>query len=166
MNERVGERGRGKGGEGRGEKDGRGGSGDIVKRGGQGGPSIDGTRHVAHDLSARAVPQAKTIPSIGHSTTSQHNASQAIMDSSDEDTRIMLTMLNNRKKKRKWPIMWCREHFLLRSSRGEIHRPFCSLMTHRDKTLFFNFIRMSYRTYEELKNIVPPHLQPIGCNYQ
>ncbi|GFO30741.1 hypothetical protein PoB_005724600 [Plakobranchus ocellatus] len=40
------------------------------------GPSIDGTRHAAYDLSARAVPQAKIRPSIGHSTTSQHNTSQ------------------------------------------------------------------------------------------
>ncbi|GFN78710.1 hypothetical protein PoB_000521600 [Plakobranchus ocellatus] len=65
-----------------------------------GGPSIDGTRHAAHDLSSRAVPNAKTPPSIGHSTTSHcHNTSQPIMDSSDEDSLIMLTMLNNRKKK-------------------------------------------------------------------
>ncbi|GFO02113.1 hypothetical protein PoB_002861800 [Plakobranchus ocellatus] len=131
-----------------------------------GGPSIDGTRHAAHDLSARAVPQAKTPPSIGHSTTSQHNTSQPIMDLSDEDTLIMLTMLNNRKKKRKRWIVCCREHFLLRSSRGEFHRTFCSLMTRRDETLFFNYIRMSYRTYEELKNLVLPHLQPNGCNYR
>ncbi|GFO32944.1 hypothetical protein PoB_005944900 [Plakobranchus ocellatus] len=104
--------------------------------------------------------------SIGHSTTSQHNTSQPIMDLSDENTLIMLTMLNNRKNKRKRRIMWCREHFLLRSSRGEFHRTFCSLMTRRDETMFFNYIRMSDRTYEELKNLVLPHLQPLGCNYR
>ncbi|GFN87907.1 hypothetical protein PoB_001441300 [Plakobranchus ocellatus] len=66
-----------------------------------GGPSIDGTRNAAHDLLARAVPQAKTPLSIGHSTTSQHYTSQPIMDSSDEDTLIMLTTLNNRKRREK-----------------------------------------------------------------
>ncbi|GFO36069.1 PiggyBac transposable element-derived protein 2 [Plakobranchus ocellatus] len=116
------------------------------------GPSIDGIRHAAHDLSERAVPQAKICPSIGHRTTSQHNTSQPIMDSSDEDTLIMLIMLNNRKKKRKRRIMWCRETLLF-NGRGEFHRTFNSLMTHRDETLFFNYIRMSYRMYEELKNL-------------
>ncbi|GFO31479.1 sodium-independent sulfate anion transporter [Plakobranchus ocellatus] len=127
----------------------------------QGGPSIDGIRYAAHDLSARAVPQAKTSPSIGHSTTSQHNTSQPIMDWSDKYTLVMLTKLNNQKKKTR-RIMWYREHFLLRSSRKELYRTFCSLMTRRDETLLFNNIRMSYRMYEELKNLVLPHLQPIG----
>ncbi|GFO42863.1 hypothetical protein PoB_006936800 [Plakobranchus ocellatus] len=37
------------------------------------------------------------------------------MDSSDEDTLIMLTML----KKRKRRIIWCREHFLLRNTKQQ-----------------------------------------------
>ena len=88
------------------------------------------------------------------------------MDSSVEDTLIMLAILNNHKKKRKKRIMWCREHFLLRSSRGEFHQTFSSLIRRRDETLFFNYLRMSYRTYDELKNLVLPRLQPIGCNYR
>ena len=87
------------------------------------------------------------------------------MDSSDEDTLVALVLLRKQRKKNKRSF-WCREHFLLRNRRGEFQRTFCSLMKFKDEKLFFNYLRMSYKTYEELKSLVLPHLQSRGCNWR
>ena len=86
------------------------------------------------------------------------------MDSSDEDDCLILLLLRRRKRKRH--IIWSREHFLLRETRGEFHRTFRSLLDNPDEELFFNYTRMSYRTYDALKILVLEHLQPGQTNWR
>ncbi|KAL8575909.1 hypothetical protein ACOMHN_027307 [Nucella lapillus] len=71
------------------------------------------------------------------------------MDSSDEDDCLILLLLRRRKRKRH-----------RRETRGEFHRTFRYLLDNPDEELFFNYTRMSYRTYDALKTLVLKHLQP------
>ena len=73
-------------------------------------------------------------------------------------------MLKHRKRKR--DKIWCREHFLLRETRGEYHRTFLHLRDNPDEELFFNYTRMTYRTYDALKSLVLEHLQSGQTNYR
>ena len=86
------------------------------------------------------------------------------MDSSDEEDILILLLLKKRKRKR--DKIWCREHFLLREMRGEYHRTFLYLRDNPDVQLFFNYTRMSYRTYDALKSLVLEHLQSGQTNYR
>lgn len=88
-------------------------------------------------------------------------------DSSDEEI-LALCLLYRRARRRNCSrrSIWCRDHYLLRPERGEFTRTFRYLMDNPDRELFFNYTRMSYETYAELKQLVLPHLQPIGTNYR
>ena len=64
----------------------------------------------------------------------------------DEEEAIILLLLRRRRPAR----IWSREHFLLRTERGEYHRTFLYLKDNRDDDLFWNYLRMSYRTFDIL----------------
>ncbi|XP_064642854.1 uncharacterized protein LOC135497078 [Lineus longissimus] len=49
---------------------------------------------------------------------------------------------------------------------GEYHRTFKNLMDHPDEKIFFNYMRMSYASYRELKDLILPHIRPIGSNWR
>lgn len=87
------------------------------------------------------------------------------MNSSDEEDVLILLLLR-RRRKRKRHLMWCRDHFLLRESRGEFHRTFRHLLENPDEELFFNYTRMSYRTYNALKSLVLERLKPDHSNWR
>ena len=88
-------------------------------------------------------------------------------DSSDEEILALFLLYRRAKKRnRSRPSLWCRDHYILRPERGEFTRTFRYLMDNPDSELFFNYTRMSYKTYADLKQVVLPHLQPIGTNYR
>ena len=85
------------------------------------------------------------------------------MNSSDEEDVLILLLLRRRRKRKRQRI-WCREHFLLRESRGEFQRTFRHLLENHDEELFFNYTRMSYSTYNALKSLVLERLKPDPCS--
>ena len=91
---------------------------------------------------------------------------QVKMNSSDEENVLILLLLRRRRKRRRQSI-WCREHCLLRESKGEFHRTFQHPLDNPDEELFFNYARMSYNTYNTLKSLVLERLKPhhSNCRY-
>ncbi|GFS24924.1 hypothetical protein ElyMa_005169900 [Elysia marginata] len=87
------------------------------------------------------------------------------MNSSDEED-VLISLSLRRRRKRKRQSIWCREHFLLRESRGEFQRTFLHLLDNPDEELFFNYTRMSYSTYNALKSLVLELLKPDHSNWR
>ena len=92
----------------------------------------------------------------------------AVMNSSEDEMLAALLLLNNRRKrKRRQPrSVWCRDHFLMRNLNGEFHRTYMKLVDNRDEELFFNYMRMSYASFNELKRLLLPRIEPTGCNWR
>lgn len=89
------------------------------------------------------------------------------MDTSDEEDFALLLLAEEGKEiDRTHRSVWVRHHFQLRSKLGEFHTTFQSLMDHPDETLFFNYMRMSYESYQNLKDLILPHIQPVGSNWR
>ena len=76
------------------------------------------------------------------------------MDRSDEEDFALLLLADERNEddRTQDDDRTQRHHFHLRLELGEIKTTFQSLMDHFDEALFFNYGRMSYKTYKDLNN--------------
>ena len=79
-----------------------------------------------------------------------------------EEEAVILLLLRRRRPCK----IWSREHFLLRTERGEYHRTFLYLKENRDDELFWNYMRMSYSTFDVLKRLVAEDLEPTKNNFR
>ena len=88
------------------------------------------------------------------------------MDTSDEEDLALLLLAEAEEvhmKKRR--TVWVRQHFQMRPVLGEFHTTFQNLIDHPDE-VFFNYMRMSYDSYKGLKDLIMPHIRPIGSNWR
>ena len=89
------------------------------------------------------------------------------MDTSDEEDLALLLLAEAEEvhmKKRR--TVWVRQHFQMRPVLGEFHTTFQNLIDHPDEKVFFNYMRMSYDSYKGLKDLILPHIRPIGSNWR
>ena len=84
----------------------------------------------------------------------------------DEEIAILLLLVRRRRRRSRYRQIWTRDHFLLRTERGEYHRTFLYLKENRDDELFWNYMRMSYTTFDALKDMVAQELEPTQNNYR
>ena len=54
----------------------------------------------------------------------------------------------------------------MRDVLGEFHTMYNNLIKNKDENVFFNYMRMSYSSYEELKELMLPHIRPNGTNFR
>ena len=73
------------------------------------------------------------------------------MDSSDEEAALVCFLLKKRKRKQKTKRFWIRDHFLLRSKMSEYYTSFLALLQSGDESLFFNYSRMSIKSFKTLR---------------
>lgn len=88
------------------------------------------------------------------------------MDSSDEEDVALFLLMEAEERHGKKRKTWVRQHFQMRPELGEFHTTFQNLIDHPDETVFFNYMRMSYNSYKILKNLILPHISPIGSNWR
>ena len=81
----------------------------------------------------------------------------------DDEMAVVLLLMRRRRRQRQ---LWTRDHFLLRTERGEYYRTFLYLRDNRDDDLFWNYTRMSYNTFDTLKQLVTKELRPTQNNYR
>ena len=88
------------------------------------------------------------------------------MDSSDEEDVALLLLMEAEERHGKKRKTWVRQHFQMRPELGEFHTTFQNLIDHPDETVFFNYMRMSYNSYNININININRLQNTffsGC---
>ena len=51
-----------------------------------------------------------------------------------------------------------RKHFQIRLVMGEFHTSFQHLIDHHNEMFFFNYLRMSYQSYRDLKDLILTHI--------
>ena len=84
----------------------------------------------------------------------------------DEEIAILLLLMRGRWERSRFRQIWTREHFLLRTERGEWHRTFLYLKENRDDELFWNYMRMSNTTFDALKDMVAQELESTQNNFR
>ena len=56
--------------------------------------------------------------------------------------------------------------FEMRPVLGEFNTTFQNLMDHPDEAVFFNYMRISNPSYKGLRDLILPHIRPIGSNWR
>ena len=91
------------------------------------------------------------------------------MDSSEEEDFALLLLAEEEEEAaipRKNRHIWVRQHFEIRPVLGEFHTTYQNLLDHPDEGVFFNYMRMSYTSYKGLRDMILPHIRPIGSNWR
>lgn len=95
-------------------------------------------------MSARDVLKVLTLPHVGDATRDRPKSKRYGFWQSHFLSSLWIILMkplcasnaNMQRRREKKRTLWCREHFLLRNTRAEFERTFCTLMTRKDDISF------------------------------
>ena len=83
---------------------------------------------------------------------------------SNDDIALALILNDCRRPKKR--SVWTRDHFMNREREGEFFNCFLPLYNGDDDEMFFNYMRMSKKSYTELRDLVNQDLKSEGNNFR